>query len=360
VVILLPVLGLFHNGPQIAADRYNYLAGLGWAILAGAGFFACWPRLPFLLIGASLCVLPGLAALTWTQTHVWHDSQTLWTHALAIDPNSSLAANGVGEALARQGKLAEAIAHYREALRIRPGYVNALNNWGNALARQGRPAEAIERYRKALQIRPRYAEAHYNLGVMLAEEGRLGEAIEHYRQAFELRPDDAEALSDWGHALARQGKLAKAIEQYQRALRIKPDFAEAHMNWGMALAERGRPVEAIEHYRQAVAIRPDFAEAHYDWGNALAQQGKRLEALEHFQRARSIRPKTTSYPWATSRSLPFCQERGCAVHLSTEVTRGRAERHKGAVSAGVPQFPRSTTAGDSGRDVENRTVAVRI
>ena len=53
VVILLPVLGIFHNGPQIAADRYTYLAGLGWAILAGAsllsgsrGDLSCLPGLP--------------------------------------------------------------------------------------------------------------------------------------------------------------------------------------------------------------------------------------------------------------------------------------------------------------------------
>src|SRR5438128_558368 len=37
VVVLLPVLGIAQNGPQLAADRYTYLAVLGWAILAGAG-----------------------------------------------------------------------------------------------------------------------------------------------------------------------------------------------------------------------------------------------------------------------------------------------------------------------------------
>src|SRR5712692_3911356 len=41
VVVLLPVLGIFQSGPQIAADRYTYLAGLGWAILAGAGLLFC-------------------------------------------------------------------------------------------------------------------------------------------------------------------------------------------------------------------------------------------------------------------------------------------------------------------------------
>src|SRR2546426_8325275 len=36
IVVLLPVLGTFQSGSQIAADRYTYLAGPGWAILAGA------------------------------------------------------------------------------------------------------------------------------------------------------------------------------------------------------------------------------------------------------------------------------------------------------------------------------------
>src|SRR3989441_325892 len=48
VVILLPVLGIFQGGPQIAADRYTYLAGLGWGILAGAGLLSSGRRLPFL------------------------------------------------------------------------------------------------------------------------------------------------------------------------------------------------------------------------------------------------------------------------------------------------------------------------
>jgi hypothetical protein len=33
-ITLAPVLGFFHNGPQAVADRYSYLACLGWAVLA--------------------------------------------------------------------------------------------------------------------------------------------------------------------------------------------------------------------------------------------------------------------------------------------------------------------------------------
>lgn len=37
VVVMLPVLGIFHNGPQISADRYTYLASAGWSVLLASG-----------------------------------------------------------------------------------------------------------------------------------------------------------------------------------------------------------------------------------------------------------------------------------------------------------------------------------
>jgi tetratricopeptide (TPR) repeat protein len=290
VVILLPVLGLFQNGAQIAADRYTYLAGLGWAILTGAGLFAFWSRLPSVLIGTTICVLLGFAALTWTQTHVWRNSQTLWTHALAIDPNSPLAEYGLGDALARQGKLAEAIEHFRRALAMMPDFAEGQYNWGHALAQQGRLAEAIERYREALAIRPDYPEAHYNWGHALAQQGRLAEAIEHYREALRIRPAYVMALNNLGNALARQGKPAEAIEQYRKALQIQPGHAEVHYNLGVTLAQQGKFGEAIEHYRRAFELRPDDAEVLNHWGYALARQGKPAEAIEQYQRALSIKP----------------------------------------------------------------------
>src|SRR5439155_1661123 len=119
VAILLPVLGIFHNGPQIAADRYTYLAGLGWAVLAGASLLSGWRRRPFLSTGLAACVLVGLGVLTWNQVQVWRDSERLWTQALTVDPKSSIAHYNWGVVLAQQGKLADAGSHYQRALEIR-------------------------------------------------------------------------------------------------------------------------------------------------------------------------------------------------------------------------------------------------
>src|SRR5437870_1899127 len=239
VVVLLPVLGFFQSGPQIAADRYTYLAGLGWASLAGAGLLSTWRRWPpFVLTGLTVVLLSGSGTLTWNQVEVWHDSEKLWTHALAIDPKTSMAQCGLGRVRADQGKPAEAIEHYRQALNIKPDYGAAHYNWGVVLGQQGKPAEAIEHYRLALQMRPNSAEAHNNWGLALGQQGRLAEAMEHYRQALQIKPDFAEAHNNWGIALAQQGKPAEAIEQYRHALRLNPDNALAQSNLLNAIQRR--------------------------------------------------------------------------------------------------------------------------
>src|SRR5881296_534901 len=247
VVVLLPVLGIFQSGPQIAADRYTYLASLGWAILASACLLFCWrirrtsttgtpTTLP--IAGVAICVVAGLGVLTWNQVQIWHDSERLWTYTVAIHPNSSLAQFSLGIVLSAQGK----------------------------------PTEAIEHFQKGLQLRPDEPSAHTNLGVALIQQGKLADAIEHFRQAVRIYPDDALAHTNWGSALIDLGKPSEAIEHFKQALRIHPDDALAHTNWGSALIDLGKPSEAIEHYSKALRITPGLAEAQNGLGQALAQE----------------------------------------------------------------------------------------
>src|SRR6059036_1073265 len=179
VVVLLPVLGIAQNGPQIAADRYSYLAAPGWAILVGAGLLSCW-RLStssttgapatWGLAGMATGIVIALGVLTWNQVQIWHDSERLWTHAVAVDPNSSSTQNNLGRELGRQGKLAAAIEHFQQALRLLPDDADAHNNWGVALAQQLKPVEAIDHFQQALRMKPDHAEAHNNLGTMLVQQ----------------------------------------------------------------------------------------------------------------------------------------------------------------------------------------------
>jgi Tfp pilus assembly protein PilF len=262
VVILLPVVGIFQNGPQITADRYSYLAVLGWAMLAGAALLSCWrtwrrskrgtpTTFPLAGLAVPVSVVVWLGVLTWNQVQVWHDSERFWTYTLAIDPTSSFARNNLGDVLHRQGKPAEAIEHFQQALYVQPDLVEAHINWGTALLQQGKPIEAIEHFQQALRIKSDSAGAHYNWGAALLQQAKPTEAIEHFRQALQIKDDYAGAHANWGLALAQLGQLAEAMEHYRQALQLQPDSAEAHINWGRARAQQGKLAEATEHYRQA-------------------------------------------------------------------------------------------------------------
>lgn len=83
---------------------------------------------------------------------------------------------------------------------------SALNNLGIALARQGRIAEAIRSYDLAIRARPAFAVAHNNLGIVLARRGDLEGAASHFRLALRIQPQFAEARQNLSRALAQQGR----------------------------------------------------------------------------------------------------------------------------------------------------------
>jgi Flp pilus assembly protein TadD len=296
VVAIGPVLGLAHNGYQIAADRYTYLPCLAWALLMGAGARRAWQTsltyrnwARILVLAATSLIFGALGALTWNQVGVWRDSQTLWNHALSVQP-SAIAHTSVAANLEWEGRTEEALAHQREAARLRPGRPEVQAVVGLALSRAGHSAEAIGHFREAIRIKPQFANAHTGLGVALAREGMAREAIEHFSEAIRLDPQSAEIRNSYGAALGRLGQIDRAIDQFREALRLDPTDADAHKNLGVALLQQAKVQEAIPEFRAALVTKPYDWEIHQNLGLALAQQGKLPEATEQFRRAVSLRP----------------------------------------------------------------------
>jgi protein O-mannosyl-transferase len=260
-VVTLPMLGVVQNGPQIAADRYTYHAAPALAVLGGVGLLLLMRRARAVAGAVAAVMVLGLTALTWDQSAVWHDSQTLWARVLETDDESSIAHSAMSNLLYQQNRVAEGLAQSERAVAIAPDYPEAINGVGVGLAREGRVADAIEKYRRALTIKPAYDDAEANWGVALAQSGDISAAIDHYRRALEINPNNSNANVNWGNALVRLNRYDEAISHYQAALRIRADNAEAQHNWGVALAQQKRFAEAIEHFRAALAIEPGHVEA---------------------------------------------------------------------------------------------------
>jgi tetratricopeptide (TPR) repeat protein len=330
VLLLLPVSGIVAFGPYVAADRFSYLPSLGWAVLAGAGTLYVWQRWlsdgtgrqGFVFAGGlCLVVLVGLSSLTWQQTKVWHDSERLWRHALALDEESSLAHNNLGLVLAKRGALDDAINHFRRALQIDPAFVEAHTNLGNFLALQGSRREAIAHLRYALEIEPGFANAHNTLGNILLDEGELAEAVAHFRKALQTKPKSAMIHYNLGRALAKRGDWKEAIAEYRQALEIDPGDADIHNNLGLLLANRGSIDGAVEQFREALRANPNYAKAYFNLGRLFAGQGNLDGAVENFRQALRIAPGVAEIHENLARALAQQGKREEAVTEYQEALR---------------------------------------
>jgi protein O-mannosyl-transferase len=290
---LVPVIGLVQVGNQAMADRYSYIPLIGLFVIVawGAGDLADrWRIHRYALPAAAAIAIVAAAFISRSQLRHWQSTAQLWTHALDATRDNYVAHNNLGLALAGDGKVEDAISHYREALRIRPMYATARTNLGAALAKQGKFDEAIANYQEVLRSKPGMSEAHMDLGAALASQGKIDEAIGHYRDAVRLKPDFAEAYANLGLAFASQGQLDSAIAEYQKAIQVKPSFAEAHNNLGFALARQGKLAESVDHYTEAIRYKPDFVLAHVNLGVSLANMNRVNEAIRAFREVLRLEP----------------------------------------------------------------------
>ncbi len=313
LVALLPVLGflnIYFMRYSLVADQWQYVALIGVVSLA-AGLPAwvmerhgSW-RTAATAVACALVLCCG--ALTFRQTLVYQDEETLWRDTLAKNPKAWIAHGNLafllaGKAMApgedSPSRRAEAERYCREALReldqaiaLNPGYAEAYSYRGNLYSAANRYAEALRDYDQAIALKPDYAEACINRGNLLASAGHYAQAIPDYDQAIALRPDSAEAWFNRGKAYVRAGHNKEAMRDLDQAIALKPDYAEAYINRGNLHAAAQDYPDALHDYAVALEIKPDDFVAYNNRGAIRAAANRYAEAIGDYTRAIEINPR---------------------------------------------------------------------
>jgi len=229
VVMLLPVVGIIQINLQTHADRYTYLPQIGlyltiaWGV---ADLSANWRYRKQTIGVAAIVVIAACALAARVQASYWRDSETLWTHTIAVTKDNYFAHASLADLLMRRGRVSEAIAHSEEALRIRPGDADAQNNLGLALLQTGDAKRAVAHLEKALQIDPGHMNAEVNLAWVLASSP--DDSMRNGAKAVQLAEDvvrraghpNAIVLRTLAAAYAEIGRFNDAIQTAQDAIQI--------------------------------------------------------------------------------------------------------------------------------------------
>jgi hypothetical protein len=251
---LLPVIGIVQVGDQALADRYTYVPLLGIFLIVSFSLQAVTqarPNLRGLIVLASATAVGVLAWTTTKQIPVWRNSETLYTHALAVTEKNETAHIQLANHYKENRKYTEAIQQYQQALKLRPQAAEFLANLGSVYLDLGKVETAMTYFRQAQVADPNLAFVLNNLAWVLAtsSDAKLydpAEAVLLAERACTLEsPPNIAFVDTLAAAYAAAGRYPDAVrvatEAQSRARQQGLEGLAQDMETRLVLYRAGRP-----------------------------------------------------------------------------------------------------------------------
>lgn len=268
VFTLLPNSGLIQAGLQSIADRFTEIPMIGLAIAAacsGQDLLETHPRWRRGMLWSAGAVLAVFATLTVRQIGFWHDSETLFRHAIAVEDSFTMRGN-LAETLEAKGRYREAEHQYRSAIGLAPGRFEPHSGLANLLLHSGRLDEASQEASAAVALAPASLPAAQTLAMTSLRKGDTADVLRQLNRVAALgdnRSRIAIQLNDAGASLASRGKPAEAEPLFRRSVELDPALVQAHRNLVLVLEDQGRRDEArvaLQRAIQATGPQHEYAD----------------------------------------------------------------------------------------------------
>src|SRR5712692_5878615 len=239
-LMLIPVSGAVHAGNQLAHDRYSYLSGLGFALLAGGALLLAWRAeqrrvlgrgMVIALTATAALIVVLLAAGSRRQSRMWQSSESLWRWAVNADPSCAICLHNLGSTLVNnpqsdRHRLREAEGHLRDSIRLRPERAGSYHSLGLVLALERRYDEAEAAFRQYMDREPGSPEGPARLGMIRVDQQRYGEAIPYLSLALARKGNLPEVRADLITALGKRADELERADQVGEAERLRKAAAE--------------------------------------------------------------------------------------------------------------------------------------
>ncbi|MEB3286838.1 MAG: tetratricopeptide repeat protein [Vampirovibrionales bacterium] len=216
----------------------------------------------------------------------------------------------------------EAIEAFEQALALEPEYTVALEGLGQTYFARGEYEQALAQIEKASTINPLYSQLVLDRAKILDAQKKEGGALEGYLTFLSLNPYDSARLDIQRRASELYDKWATRMDVNQktyfnglRALamdnpeqaaldlktfidknqQINEQVINAHRLLGIAYQELNRPTEAIAVWEVITKQQPENAVPYFHLSNAYQQAGEKQQAQAAWSNFVKNAPKTQAY-----------------------------------------------------------------
>ncbi|MCG6552071.1 MAG: tetratricopeptide repeat protein [Candidatus Magnetominusculus sp. LBB02] len=258
VVTLIPVLQFVQVSAAPVADRYAYIPFVGLFITASWGVYDLFRKYRTIALVIGICVVIVMSFLTYKQTAYWHDTGTLFKHAIEVTENNYLAHNLYGTHLLSTGRTDEAIEEFKTALAVMPDYPGLNFNMWSALTIKGLKAEAEPYFEKSLPYWDKEGEMPVlKLGISFLKQRNYDVAGEFFLKALVIAPRNILIYKYIGMSLIGLKRYEDALSYIDKGIAAAPDIWELYFQKGLILKEMGQRDEAVSNFKEALRRAPN-------------------------------------------------------------------------------------------------------
>ena len=276
IFFLLQILGA---GQGFIADRFSYISFIGINFIYAyylSKLIEWRPNTKYFVYGISAVILLGYSFLTYNQTKIWKDSESLWTHVLKYYDKITLPFGNRAnfrrdksqdlEAAALQAQQAGNTTLYQQLKAESNRYVNL----------------ALKDYGETIRLKPNEA-GPYNSRARLyfnfTQRDSLLKALQNYNKAIELKPDEDEYWINRGATYAKLGDYDNALTNLNRGIELDPNFQNGYLNRSVIYNMRGQYAESLRDIDSFLRLRPYDGDIWYECGRLRYILGRHQESL---------------------------------------------------------------------------------
>lgn len=181
--------------------------------------------------------------------------------ALKINPNMAAAWRGMGVALGRLGRWAEAAQAQARATALAPKHAPSWVLRGWAEHRSGNSTLGAQWLNHALTLDPNNVEAHNALGVVYLFLNQPQKAEASTRRVIQLAPQNGTAYYNLGLSLDRQGRYREAIAAQSQAQKWEPRNPHPLLAQAASYLAQNQVTQARTLWNRALALDPWYGQA---------------------------------------------------------------------------------------------------
>jgi len=285
VAFVLQILGA---GQGFLADRFTYIPYLG--LFISVAFFleryASKEASRKLVFASCSAFLAISAFMSYRQSMIWKNGETLWTHVLKYETKTPLPWTNRAMYYRNLKQYDRALADFNRGLELKK-QGTTYNSIGKLYFDQGNAVEALKNYNECIKLDTTMAEFFINRGAAFAMLGQYPNALIDMTHGI---AKDKENLNGY----LNRSLLHFTMENYELAILDHNEYLNRNpANYGIYY-ERGICFAALGKFQEAVndfskAINADGQGVYYqERGKANFMINKRQEAIQDIRKAQEL------------------------------------------------------------------------